>query len=86
MRTKNIDISPQIIESIRRVLLRGETAQVKYNKRDGVIKVFGMKMKLEESEETELGEGDRPVELRTGISNLAKAILNGERITAEKYD
>lgn len=50
MPTKDIDISPQIVQSIRCVLLRGEDAQVKFNERDGVVKVFGLKTKLEKEE------------------------------------
>ena len=52
MPTKDIEISPQIVQSIRRVLLRGETAQVKFNEQDGVVKVFGVKVRLEKEEST----------------------------------
>ena len=52
MPTKDIDISPEIVQAICRVLRRGETAQVKFNERDSVVKVFSMKIKLEKEEQT----------------------------------
>lgn len=53
MLNKDLNISPQVISCIKRVLLRGETAQVKYNERDNAIKVYGVRTKLEKDEEGE---------------------------------
>lgn len=50
MPTKDIDISTEIVQAIRRVLLRGESAQVKFNERDRVVKVFGVKVRIEKEE------------------------------------
>lgn len=50
MQIKEIPISPQTVKAISRVLARGETAQVKYIERDGSVKVYGVKMKIEQEE------------------------------------
>lgn len=75
MLTKKVDLSPQVMEAISRVLSRGETAQVKYNERDKSVKVFGIKMKLEK-EEKDISQ----------LSTLAQAVLKGEKITSRGYE
>lgn len=54
MQNKDINISSQAISCIKRILLRGETAQVKYNERDNTIKVYGVRTKLEKDEDEPL--------------------------------